>query len=201
MRTQKEAHGIMTSKKDITTPITTIPNLVPTIPTPSSSSSSSPILNPNSNPDTTVSPASTVLPFTTITNNNTSNNNGSSSPNNNSPEVVGSGVSWCIASPSASITALQVALDYACGYGGADCSEIQPSGRCYNPSSIRDHASFAFNSYYHKNPLPNSCNFGGTALITSTNPSNSLLSLSHYSLLKDIMFTSTVKIVSELRVC
>lgn len=133
-----------TSQKDITTPITTIPNLVPT-------TSTNPVLNPNSNPDT-VSPAST-LPGTT----------------SNYSVPSSSGVSWCIATPSASQIALQVALDYACGR--ADCSEIQPSGSCYNPNSVRDHASYAFNKYYQKNPVPNSCNFGGTAVITSTNPS------------------------------
>ncbi|PON45084.1 X8 domain containing protein, partial [Trema orientale] len=81
-----------------------------------------------------------------------------------------SGVSWCVSSQSASQIALQVALDYACGYGGAYCSAIQPSGSCYNLNNIRDHASYAFNSYYQKNPIPNSCNFGGTVVITSTNP-------------------------------
>ncbi|CAN1758951.1 Glucan endo-1,3-beta-glucosidase 7 [Linum perenne] len=81
------------------------------------------------------------------------------------------GASWCVASQGASTKALQVALDYACGYGGADCAGIQPAGSCYNPNTIRDHASYAFNNYYQKNPLPTSCNFGGTAVITSTNPS------------------------------
>ncbi|KAK1321368.1 hypothetical protein QJS10_CPA03g00668 [Acorus calamus] len=83
------------------------------------------------------------------------------------------GQSWCVASQSASETALQVALDYACGYGGADCSAIQTGGSCFNPDTVRDHASYAFNSYYHKNPVPTSCNFGGTAQITSVDPSNS----------------------------
>ncbi|XP_015973176.1 glucan endo-1,3-beta-glucosidase 12 isoform X1 [Arachis duranensis] len=145
---------IFTTQKDITTPIATIPNLVPTTPT----FSTSPFINPNSNPDSTsVSPASTIpitTPPTTV---------------NSSP--VSSGASWCIASPSASQTSLQVALDYACGYGGDDCSAIQPGGICYIPNTIQQHASYAFNKYYLKNPVPNSCNFGGAALITNTNPS------------------------------
>ncbi|KAK1275317.1 hypothetical protein QJS04_geneDACA000750 [Acorus gramineus] len=81
------------------------------------------------------------------------------------------GQSWCVASQSASETALQVALDYACGYGGADCSAIQTGGSCFNPDTVRDHASYAFNSYYHNNPVPTSCNFGGTAQIANADPS------------------------------
>ncbi|XP_023758115.1 PLASMODESMATA CALLOSE-BINDING PROTEIN 3 [Lactuca sativa] len=80
--------------------------------------------------------------------------------------------SWCIASPSASETSLQVALDYACGYGGADCSAIQPGSSCYNPNTVRDHASYAFNAYYQKNPAPTSCSFGGVAQVTNTDPSS-----------------------------
>ncbi|KAK6932253.1 X8 domain [Dillenia turbinata] len=78
---------------------------------------------------------------------------------------------WCIASPTASQTALQVALDYACGYGGADCSAIQPGASCYNPNTVSDHASYAFNDYYQKNPIPTSCVFGGTAQLSYTDPS------------------------------
>lgn len=79
---------------------------------------------------------------------------------------------WCIASQTASPTALQVALDYACGYGGADCSAIQPGGTCYNPNTVRDHASYAFNNYYQKTPIPTSCVFGGTAQLSTTDPSS-----------------------------
>jgi hypothetical protein len=91
------------------------------------------------------------------------------------PSLAGAGGgSWCVASPSASSTALQVALDYACGQGGADCSPIQQGGSCFNPNTVRDHASYAFNSYYQKNPVQTSCDFGGTAILTSTNPSKLL---------------------------
>ncbi|KAL6610712.1 hypothetical protein ACP70R_040681 [Stipagrostis hirtigluma subsp. patula] len=85
----------------------------------------------------------------------------------------GGGGSWCVASPGASPAALQVALDYACGQGGADCSAIQPGARCSIPDTVRDHASYAFNSYYQKNPVQTSCDFAGTAVLTSTNPSTS----------------------------
>lgn len=84
----------------------------------------------------------------------------------------GGGGTWCVASPSASASALQVALDYACGYSGVDCSAIQTGGSCFNPDTIHDHASYAFNSYYQKNPLPTSCDFGGTATVTTTDPSS-----------------------------
>ncbi|KVG94994.1 hypothetical protein Ccrd_026068 [Cynara cardunculus var. scolymus] len=96
---------------------------------------------------------------------------GPSGPSPSGPSPTGpsgppsSGGSWCVASSSASETALQVGLDYACGYGGADCSEIQPGATCYNPNTVRDHASYAFNAYYQKNPAPTSCSFGGVAQV------------------------------------
>ena len=144
---QKFSSPVSTTQRDITTPITTVPTIILSNPT-----ASTPFLNPTSTSDT-YSPTM-------------------ESPKRSSPPL--SGASWCIASQSASQTALQVALDYACGHGGTDCSAIQTGQRCYNPNTIHNHASYAFNSYYQKNPVPNSCNFGGTAVITSTDPSKLL---------------------------
>ncbi|KAL8506271.1 hypothetical protein ACS0TY_017227 [Phlomoides rotata] len=96
---------------------------------------------------------------------------GSESPTITTPTTSNTHGSWCVATQSAPHAALQVALDYACGHGGSDCSEIQPGGRCFDPISVRDHASYAFNSYYQKNPIPTSCNFGGSAVTTSVDPS------------------------------
>ncbi|MQL72482.1 hypothetical protein Taro_004828 [Colocasia esculenta] len=87
--------------------------------------------------------------------------------------AVAEGGSWCIARSGASQTALQTALDYACG-AGADCTPIQASGFCYLPNTLQAHASYAFNSYYQRNNMsPGSCDFAGTATVTITDPSQS----------------------------
>ncbi|KAL6500750.1 hypothetical protein OROHE_025547 [Orobanche hederae] len=131
------------------TPPGNIPIVNPTTP------GTTPIVNPTSpQTPTTISPPTPTAPPTTTA------------------PTTSSGAAWCIATPSASETALQVALDYACGYGGADCSAIQQNGACYEPNTVHDHASYAFNSYYSKNPAPTSCAFGGSAQLTYTDPSH-----------------------------
>ena len=85
--------------------------------------------------------------------------------------AAGGAQSWCVASQAVSQPALQVALDYACGFGGADCTAIQPGGVCFYPDTLSSHASYAFNSYYQRNPVPTSCDFGGAATLTTIDPS------------------------------
>nr|VDD14291.1 unnamed protein product [Brassica rapa] len=128
-------------EKDITTPLATNPT------------TSEPTVVPNSDSDAS---AVVTTPLTVPT----------------PPRVAAHpGESWCVARENAPKIALQAALDYACGIGGADCSEIQEGGKCYNPNSLIAHASFAFNSYYQKNPIPSSCNFGESAVTISGDPS------------------------------
>ncbi|XP_078169369.1 uncharacterized protein LOC144563778 isoform X2 [Carex rostrata] len=82
------------------------------------------------------------------------------------------GQTWCVARPDVSEAALQDALDFACGIGGADCTALQFMNICYNPNTLRAHASYAFNTYYHRNPVPSSCNFSATAMLVNVNPSS-----------------------------
>ncbi|KAH0467655.1 hypothetical protein IEQ34_002688 [Dendrobium chrysotoxum] len=144
---------------DVSTPMAGVPVFNPSNP----AATTMPTYNPN---PTTNPTAPMMTPSTPIM----TPGNPYTAPGMGTP-MLSSGQSWCVASQTASQTALQVALDYACGYGGADCSEIQPGANCYNPDTVKDHASYAFNSYYQKIPIPTSCDFGGTAIITNVNPS------------------------------
>ncbi|KAL7250023.1 hypothetical protein ACSBR1_012090 [Camellia fascicularis] len=80
---------------------------------------------------------------------------------------------WCVADEQTPDDELQAAMDWACGKGGANCSEIQVNQPCYLPNTVRDHASYAFNNYYqnfkHKGA---SCYFNGGAITTELDPSH-----------------------------
>lgn len=139
-----------------------------TYPAPSVTNPVTPI--PVTNPVTTY-PSSPGTPTITPTPGTVPSANPPATPGA-SPTIVGQ--SWCIVKAGATETALQAALDYACGVGGADCSQIQMGASCYNPNSLQNHASYAFNSYYQRNPVATSCDFGGTATIVATNPSKNI---------------------------
>ncbi|XP_057764914.1 glucan endo-1,3-beta-glucosidase 1 isoform X1 [Salvia miltiorrhiza] len=80
---------------------------------------------------------------------------------------------YCIATDGVDARTLQAALDWACGPGRANCSEIQPGESCYQPNNVHNHASYAFDSYYQKEGRSSgSCDFKGAAMITTTDPSS-----------------------------
>ncbi|XP_015963832.1 glucan endo-1,3-beta-glucosidase 13 [Arachis duranensis] len=94
-------------------------------------------------------------------------NNGSPSP-----MIIPVQKLWCVAKPHVPEDTLQQGLDYACGEGGADCTDILPQGNCYSPDTLVAHASFAFNSYWQKHKRHGgTCSFGGTAMLINSDPS------------------------------
>ncbi|KAJ4975641.1 hypothetical protein NE237_000747 [Protea cynaroides] len=80
---------------------------------------------------------------------------------------------YCVAMDGFDSRTLQAALDWACGPGRANCSEIQPGEDCYDPNNVKNHASYAFDSYYQsQGKAAGSCDFKGVAMITTTDPSH-----------------------------
>ncbi|KAL2622093.1 hypothetical protein R1flu_002298 [Riccia fluitans] len=86
--------------------------------------------------------------------------------------VVMQNRTWCVARNDASNGSLQIALDFVCGPGHANCDAIQEGGPCYEPNTYVNHASYAFNDYFQKSNMdPRACNFSGTANLTQRDPS------------------------------
>lgn len=82
-----------------------------------------------------------------------------------------SSASWCVCKDGLSDSALQKALDYACG-AGADCNPTHQNGPCFQPNTVRAHCSYAVNSYFQKNrQQPLACDFSGSAVIATSDPS------------------------------
>ncbi|KAI4329651.1 hypothetical protein MLD38_028013 [Melastoma candidum] len=84
-----------------------------------------------------------------------------------------SAASWCVCKGGLGDAVLQKTLDYACG-AGADCGPVKQTGACYSPNTVRSHCSYAVNSYFQrKGQAQGSCDFSGTAAISTSDPSYS----------------------------
>ncbi|KAK4261002.1 hypothetical protein QN277_004058 [Acacia crassicarpa] len=83
------------------------------------------------------------------------------------------GALYCVCKDGVGDQALQKVLDYACG-AGADCTPLLQNGACYNPKTVKDHCSYAVNSYFQKKgQAQGSCDFSGAATTTQTAPASS----------------------------
>ncbi|KAI5069556.1 hypothetical protein GOP47_0015857 [Adiantum capillus-veneris] len=79
---------------------------------------------------------------------------------------------WCVAKPSAPENLLMANLNFACGEGGVDCTQLQQGHACYSPNTIISHASYAMNMYYQKHGRNYwNCYFQNTGLVVFTDPS------------------------------
>ncbi|XP_023738702.1 glucan endo-1,3-beta-glucosidase 3 [Lactuca sativa] len=79
---------------------------------------------------------------------------------------------YCVAKKDADKKMLQAALDWACGPGKVNCSVMLQGEPCYEPDTVVAHATYAFDSYYHRMAMADgTCNFNGVATISTTNPS------------------------------
>ncbi|XP_065872956.1 glucan endo-1,3-beta-glucosidase-like [Euphorbia lathyris] len=82
------------------------------------------------------------------------------------------GKKWCVAKVQTTEPQLQASLDWACSHG-ADCKPIQEGGSCFAPNNVREHASYAMNSYFQTHGKSDtSCDFSSTADLTTTDPSH-----------------------------
>ncbi|KAF8107257.1 hypothetical protein N665_0124s0051 [Sinapis alba] len=78
---------------------------------------------------------------------------------------------WCVANPYVSFSRVHLERRWACA-NGANCSAIETGGHCHDLYYGRRGASFAFNDYYQKNPIPNNCVFNGAAILNIQDPSS-----------------------------
>lgn len=84
-----------------------------------------------------------------------------------------SGALYCVCKDGVGDQNLQKAIDYACG-AGADCTQIQQNGPCFQPNTIKDHCNYAVNSYFQKKgQAQGACDFSGMAAPSSTPPTSS----------------------------
>ena len=106
------------------------------------------------------------------------------------------GATWCVCKDGLSDAVLQKSLDFACG-AGADCHPIHQAGSCFNPNTVKNHCSYAVNSYFQKKgQAQGTCDFAGTAAISTSDPSK----FPSISLLNNVYFTLLYIQVREKKV-
>ncbi|OIT38239.1 PREDICTED: major pollen allergen Ole e 10-like [Nicotiana attenuata] len=64
------------------------------------------------------------------------------------------GNTWCVAIVSAPPDKLQGFIDSTCSQ--LDCSPIRPGGACFEPNTLRNHASYALDLFYKAKGICNS---------------------------------------------
>eukprot|EP01013_Petalomonas_cantuscygni_P033545 TRINITY_DN60568_c0_g1_i1.p1 TRINITY_DN60568_c0_g1~~TRINITY_DN60568_c0_g1_i1.p1 ORF type:complete len:180 (-),score=5.23 TRINITY_DN60568_c0_g1_i1:220-759(-) len=70
----------------------------------------------------------------------------------------------CGVSPTASDEMLQNAINWICSSTGVDCSQINSGGCCFQPNTLENHCTWAFNQYFqmlYSSQGDAACNFGG----------------------------------------
>uniref|UniRef100_A0A5B7CED4 glucan endo-1,3-beta-D-glucosidase n=1 Tax=Davidia involucrata TaxID=16924 RepID=A0A5B7CED4_DAVIN len=78
---------------------------------------------------------------------------------------------WCVPKVYATDEALQANIDYVCS-SGVDCTPIQDGGPCFEPNTVRSHASYAMNAYYQANGRNDfDCDFINTGAVATIDPS------------------------------
>lgn len=78
---------------------------------------------------------------------------------------------WCVPRSNSSDAALQKNIDYVCS-NGVDCKPIQEGGPCFQPNTVRSHAAYVMNAYFQDHgPQDINCDFNGTGIVTTTDPS------------------------------
>ncbi|XP_031487071.1 glucan endo-1,3-beta-glucosidase [Nymphaea colorata] len=81
------------------------------------------------------------------------------------------GKKWCVPVQNADENSLQANINYVCS-SGVDCTPIQPGGACFQPVSVRSHATYAMNAYFQRSGRHDyNCDFAHTGLITNADPS------------------------------
>ncbi|ESQ52643.1 hypothetical protein EUTSA_v10017897mg [Eutrema salsugineum] len=89
------------------------------------------------------------------------------------PPIISHKGKWCVAKQEATNAQLQANIDWVCSQG-IDCKTISPGGTCFDNNNMKTRASFVMNVYYQsKGCSEDACNFSGSGMVTSNDPSTS----------------------------